>query len=534
MSIPISRKRSIEELIEEQPFGRFHFMILLLSGLATMSDALETNLLAFVSLCAGAQWDLSNVEIASLTSAIFAGEMIGAWFWGPFADRFGRRAGYLGHTAVMTFFGIISGFSPNYGALLFLRMMVGFGVGGCTIPFDLQSEFTPTGVRGAATGSSGFFWLCGALLVSGVAWGVLGPDNSWRTLVFVVSAPVAIALIIGYIWAPESPRWLLIMGREEDAKQEIIKASAFNKTPILGNFELVLAKNDAGSAPPKKYDKRESNDCGQDSGAIKFTSTARTPKVDETPKGLFSEFKAVLHPDRRDITIPAWWVWLTMGFTYYGIVLLVARVYAHTDDDGELECSFEFVKIFINACMEGLGNIIVISTVDRLGRVHLQTLLYSLAAVGVFFMGLKDQGINSGFVFFCASLARGCIAGASGTSWVHAPELYETEFRASGHSTNFFMARIGAMLVPFLVNSNASIAAVGTIIALLAASAAFVVRFLPETNQISLDKGSKGPSVIKNKKDSDILLNEKNAPVTLKHPVKRNQDQDENQTRNPM
>ena len=55
----------------------------------------EIHLLSFVSICAGNEWNLSNNEKASITSVVFAGELIGAYFWGPVADIFGRRRAFI-------------------------------------------------------------------------------------------------------------------------------------------------------------------------------------------------------------------------------------------------------------------------------------------------------------------------------------------------------------------------------------------------------------------------------------------------------
>ena len=78
---------------------------MLLTGLNTIADAMEANLLTFVSLCAGAEWGLSNAQVATLAAVIFMGEIFGALFWGPWADRHGRRSGFLWSTGGMFLFG---------------------------------------------------------------------------------------------------------------------------------------------------------------------------------------------------------------------------------------------------------------------------------------------------------------------------------------------------------------------------------------------------------------------------------------------
>ena len=56
---------------------------------------MEVSLLSFVATCAGIDWDLSDSEIASITSVVFAGELLGSMFWGHFADVYGRRVCFV-------------------------------------------------------------------------------------------------------------------------------------------------------------------------------------------------------------------------------------------------------------------------------------------------------------------------------------------------------------------------------------------------------------------------------------------------------
>lgn len=52
-------------------------------------------MLTFLSICAGESFNLTSAEIASITSCVFAGQLVGTAFWGPFADRFGRRLAFI-------------------------------------------------------------------------------------------------------------------------------------------------------------------------------------------------------------------------------------------------------------------------------------------------------------------------------------------------------------------------------------------------------------------------------------------------------
>ena len=52
-------------------------------------------MLSFISTCAGKDWDLSDSEVALITSIVFAGQLFGTFFWGPVADKYGRRLAFI-------------------------------------------------------------------------------------------------------------------------------------------------------------------------------------------------------------------------------------------------------------------------------------------------------------------------------------------------------------------------------------------------------------------------------------------------------
>lgn len=86
---------SLDEILEKIPLGFFHYRLLIVCGMSFMADAMEVTLLSFISTCAGSDWDLADSEIALIASIVFIGVLVGSLFWGPFADRFGRRYAFI-------------------------------------------------------------------------------------------------------------------------------------------------------------------------------------------------------------------------------------------------------------------------------------------------------------------------------------------------------------------------------------------------------------------------------------------------------
>jgi hypothetical protein len=103
-------------------------------------------------------------------------------------------------------------------------------------------------------------------------------------------------------------------------------------------------------------------------------------------------------------------VWGLFGFTYYGIILFVSRLYTTSSDDDKSSCSFDYSAIFINATAEIAGVTVSAIAIDRLGRIHTQTFFYLWAGVAVAIMGM---GIPVGAVLAVSIVGRMAVMAAS-------------------------------------------------------------------------------------------------------------------------
>eukprot|EP00602_Paraphysomonas_sp_CaronLab_P008749 CAMPEP_0185036990 /NCGR_PEP_ID=MMETSP1103-20130426/30801_1 /TAXON_ID=36769 /ORGANISM="Paraphysomonas bandaiensis, Strain Caron Lab Isolate" /LENGTH=502 /DNA_ID=CAMNT_0027574779 /DNA_START=122 /DNA_END=1630 /DNA_ORIENTATION=+ len=458
-------EKSLDRVLESIPLGKFHYRLLIICGMSFMADAMEVSLLSFISTCAGKSWDLSDSQIALIASVVFVGVLIGNLFWGPFADKYGRRWAFILGSGMIILAGFLSGAAPNYPSLLVFRTLCGFGVGGSTIPFDLLAEFLPNSHRGRFLIYIEYFWTLGSMFVAGVAW-VLLSSSGWRVLTYVTAIPVAVSLVGSVFVLPESPRWLLVQGRREEAEAIIKSAAAFNGTELE-----------------------------------EFTLAPLEEKVEDV--SMLEFFK----PGRINLSIPLWTVWLCFGFTYYGTVLFITRRFDHNseDDDGDDDddtCAFNYQEIFVSAASEAIGVLLAAAVIDRWGRVPAQSVGYGVCAVFVLLLGVKmPHAALSVFGIF----ARCAVMGASCATWVATPELFPTELRATGHSVASSVSRIGAFSAPFLVDSDATVFSVGVCLSVMCAVATAAALFLPETLGKDLDKVTKVRSTSFDKNVHNIM-----------------------------
>jgi putative MFS transporter len=191
---------------------------------AIFGDALEFFdyfLIGFVLAFLIGPWKLTFGQSATVLMSSGVGAIIGAYGWGWFADRVGRRKVFIG---TVLNFSVATGLlylTPDNGwiYLSVMRFFVGLGVGGLyCVDLPLVQEFMPSSKRGWTGG------LVTCVIPLGIGLGaVLGSavgSGEWR-LLFAIGVLPALLVLLVRIWVPESPRWLCRQGRYEEARQSL-------------------------------------------------------------------------------------------------------------------------------------------------------------------------------------------------------------------------------------------------------------------------------------------------------------------------
>ena len=221
---------TVSEAVEEIGIGPFQRKLLAICGVSWAADAMEVIIISYVIPIVVAQWSLTSGQAGFIGTAIFLGMLVGAWFWGTITDYVGRKIGFQVTVLVDSVFGFLSALSPSYIWLLILRTVTGFGVGG-TLPVDYAvfSEYLPRRNRGRYLVLLESFWALGTIVVAGLAWFILprAPNVGWRVLLAASALPGAVVFFIRR-HIPESPRYLVIEGREEEARQVLQQVAREN------------------------------------------------------------------------------------------------------------------------------------------------------------------------------------------------------------------------------------------------------------------------------------------------------------------
>jgi len=211
--------------LDRLPWGRFHTLVVVALGITWILDGLEVTLAGAVSpaLKESPQLVFSNADVGLASSAYLAGAVLGALFFGWLTDRLGRKRLFFITLAVYLVATAATALSWNLWSFVLFRFVTGAGIGGeyTAINSTIQ-ELVPARYRGwTDLVINGSFWIGAALGAAGsivlLDPALLAPDLGWR-LAFLIGAVLGLVIFFMRMWLPESPRWLMIHGRAEEAR----------------------------------------------------------------------------------------------------------------------------------------------------------------------------------------------------------------------------------------------------------------------------------------------------------------------------
>ena len=211
--------------LERLPWGRFHVLVIAALGITWILDGLEVTLAGSVApaLKESPALHFSDSAVGLAGSAYLLGAVIGSLLFGWLTDRLGRKKLFFTTIVVYLVATALTGLAWNGFSFFLFRFLTGCGIGGeySAINSTIQ-ELVPARFRGHIDLMiNGSFWV-GAALGALVAVGLLNPavvssEFGWR-LAFLTGAVLGLIVFFMRMWIPESPRWLVIHGREEEGE----------------------------------------------------------------------------------------------------------------------------------------------------------------------------------------------------------------------------------------------------------------------------------------------------------------------------
>ena len=207
----------------------------LTAGIAALAGLLfgfDTGIISGAILFIKSEFHLAPLTEEFLVSAALIGAVCGCVLSGRVTDAIGRRSTILITAGVFSVGSIVSAIAPNVGLLIVGRLAVGLAIGASyTAPLYI-GEIAPPNLRGGLVTLNQLAITVGILL-SYVVDALFAPNQSWRWMLASGVLP-AIALELGIVFLPESPRWLLLHGFRERATKTFarIRANEDNRAEI--------------------------------------------------------------------------------------------------------------------------------------------------------------------------------------------------------------------------------------------------------------------------------------------------------------
>ncbi|XP_015521844.2 synaptic vesicle glycoprotein 2C [Neodiprion pinetum] len=459
-------KADFEKAIELTGYGKFHYFLLAVCGLVSTSEEMDVISMSYILPSAQCDLDLDTHRKGWMSSIIFIGMMVGAYAWGSVADALGRRKVLIVISIMNAVCIVASSFTQRYEYFLLFRFLNGAALGGSgPVIWSYFAEFQPKAKRGSMLSFMAAFWTLGNLFVAGLAWLIIpsgiGFDslafkyNSWRIFLLICAAPSF--LVAGLLLLlPESPKYLLIRGREKEALEIFRGIYAINTGQSRTMYPVKKLIFDDSRHRSEKASTKPQSKCKMLFGDI----LGNTKQLFISPILRFTLISIIIN-----FTFHIGYYGLMMWFpelfnrfdkyqtahpnvTSIGICEVTDFVVNNKTQESNVTCTNEisaqvFQESLITVASAIPANILAVVGMDRLGRkffLVFSTFSAGLCSTGLYFVTNKTHNlIVSAFfsgVISCGNAALDCLI----------TEVFPTNLRATGVAISMVAARLGGII----------------------------------------------------------------------------------------
>ncbi|GAA1757829.1 MFS transporter [Streptomonospora arabica] len=215
--------------LDRLPWQRWHWLILIGLGSVWILDGLEVTIVGAIGSRITEEASglgISESQVGLAASIYVVGACLGALYFGHLTERYGRRRIFLVTLGVYLTATVLTALSGNALWFYACRFFTGFGIGGEYAAINSAiDEMVPARLRGrVALMVNGSYWL-GAAAGAAMAYPLLDPSIlpeflGWR-LLFAAGGVLGLIILVVRRIVPESPRWLIIHGRDQEAEQVV-------------------------------------------------------------------------------------------------------------------------------------------------------------------------------------------------------------------------------------------------------------------------------------------------------------------------
>ncbi len=389
--------------LDRLPWSRWHWLIVTALGVTWILDGLEVTLAGAlgVTLKQPEALGLTDGQVGASASFYLAGAVLGALVFGYGTDRLGRKKLFYVTLLLYLLATAATALSWSFASYAAFRFLTGAGIGGEYAAINSAiDELIPARVRGRVNLIiNSTYWL-GAALGAATTVVLLNPRYlpvwlGWR-FAFGIGAVLGLVVLFFRHWVPESPRWLMIHDRKDEAER------------IVAEVEKTVADRHPEKLPPPEAKK------------TRLRERARTPWPEV--------WHAVVHQHRKS-SLLGLSLMVAQAFFYNAIFFTFAQVLEKYYDIPSHEGSFYLLVFALgNAC----GPILLGHLFDSVGRKPMIAGTYALSGVLLAVTGwmfnarLLDANTQTAawtIIFFIAS-------SAASSAYLTVSEIFPLEIRA--------------------------------------------------------------------------------------------------------
>lgn len=452
---------SMAARIERLPLSAFHRRFVSLIALGGWFDFYDIFMMAYIGAAMQHAGFISRDEFGWVIAAGFFGMFIGTVIFGMGSDRFGRRTAFLWMLLIYSGFTLLSAFAQNAWSLILLRALAGVGIGAELVVIDTYvTEMVPSRARGryvAITQVVGFTAIPVVAYLSKQLVPVYWWMEGWRWVMVIGSIG---ALLVWYLRRnlPESPRWLEVAGRHQEAEQ------------VMRDIEERVVKTTGQPLPEPAYLKA---DAAKAIDGHKNRSAAEKVRLLELWQPLYRGRTLMLMVFHLLQTIGIY------GFANWAPTFLLAQ-------GNGLDQSLEYG--FWIALVSPVGPLLAVLTTEYFQRRKAIVILALLMAGSGMLFPFSQSG-----AMIVATGALLTIFSYWFSALLHAyqAELFPTRARATGVGFTYSWSRLSAMFSTLIIAALLSQGVVAVFVFMGAAMvgvALVVGLFGPDTNAVMLEE----------------------------------------------
>ncbi|KAI9339303.1 major facilitator superfamily domain-containing protein [Obelidium mucronatum] len=423
----------LNDVISEIGMGEYQWKLFYLCGLGWIADNMWLQILATVLPQVQAEFQIPDAISGMGTSCVFIGMIFGSLGWGVISDIIGRQTAFVATLTLGGIFGTAAAFSPNFTLYCILLGLMGVGVGG-NLPVDgaLFLEFIPK-ERQSLLMLLSLFWPVGAVIGAIFAWWLIpsyscdtaaaicesASNRGWRYTLAAMGLITFAMLIFRmfFIKMRESPKWLLSVGRKEEAIETLKDLARMNGKDIQVSID-------------------------------DFPDVGQRETQAESVRRFIHSLKELFARDSWLSTVLIWATWMLISVAYTMFYGFLPKFLKSVSTDAPLSLGETYRNFFIQTLCGIPGSVAGTYLIDsKIGRKG--TMAGGAIGVGISLFLFTTTG-NSWWQLFFNCIASFLSNLVYGVLYAYTPEVFRTGHRGTAVGMASCLGRIVGVSAPFL------------------------------------------------------------------------------------